>query len=77
MKQWAETSSRLNSANIDDHFQKFAPFQNRIEQIINGVKELDVALKTMVENALSSFNRGERDPYWQAKITALIEAQES
>ena len=77
MDQWAETSSRINSANIDDHYKKFAPFQNRIKQIIESVKGMEDPLKTLVKNAQSRFQQGERDPYWQAKIIALIEAEES
>ncbi|PHS63685.1 MAG: hypothetical protein COB09_10600 [Thalassobium sp.] len=77
ISHWAETTSRINSANIDEHYKKFAPFQNRIEQIIEGIKDLELPLKALVEKALVRFQQGERDPYWQAKITALIEAQES
>lgn len=77
MNRWIEVQSRVNSTSIDEHFMKFAPFQSRIHQILEGVGELDIELRERLSDVRERFDKGEHDPYWNAKITALLEYEEA
>lgn len=75
IKLWVEVQSRLNSINIDEHFQKFTPYLNRIQQILDDLSSMDGEIPKLVKNAISRLERGDRDPYWNAKINALLELE--
>lgn len=77
IKLWIEVQSRISSINIDEHFQKFAPYLNRIEQILKDLSTLNSEISQNVKNAIARFERGERDQYWAAKINALLDMQET
>ncbi|QEY11901.1 hypothetical protein [Cellvibrio sp. KY-YJ-3] len=74
---WIEIQSRHSSINIDDHFQKFAPYLNRIEQILNELSAIGGEVSERIKDAQIRFQRGERDTYWDAKINALLEMEET
>jgi hypothetical protein len=77
IKHWVEVQSRLNSMNIDDYFQKFAPYANRIQQILEGLSNLNGNFSELTKDALSQFERGARDQYWYTKINALLDIKET
>lgn len=77
MKLWIEVQSRLKSIHIDDHFQKFLPYANRIEQIVEEICNLGGEASERAVQALARFEQGERDLYWTAKINALLEIEGS
>lgn len=76
INRWIEIQSRCNSINIDDHFQKFAPYANRIQQILDELSAMSGEVTKSINAAKKRFERGERDPYWRAKINALLEIEE-
>ena len=75
IKLWVEIQSRLSSINIDDHFRKFAPYLNRIQQITEEISNLNGEISERMQDALIRFEGGERDLYWNAKINALLEME--
>ncbi|PUA27430.1 MAG: hypothetical protein B0W54_12680 [Cellvibrio sp. 79] len=75
MKVWIEVQSRLKSIHIDNHFRKFLPYANRIEQITEELFKMNGVVSELVTEAFTRFERGERDPYWTAKINALLEVE--
>lgn len=77
LKLWIEVQSRLNSINIDDHFHKFLPYINRIQQILEDLSNMNDGVSEHFNEALTRFERGERDEYWYAKINALLHLEES
>lgn len=77
IKLWIEVQSRLNSVNIDDHFQKFLPYINRIQQILEELSSMGGEVSERIKDAQMRFQRGERDTYWHAKINALLEMEET
>lgn len=76
IKLWVEVQSRLSSINIDEHFQKFVPYLNRIQQILQDLSNMNGEISQHVKHAIARFDRGERDPYWKAKINALLDVEE-
>lgn len=74
MRHWISIQSRANSETIDTHFEKFLPFQNRIDQIINDLENSNADIQEIIKSAQNRFENGERDEYWNAKINALLEA---
>lgn len=77
IKLWVEVQSRLNSINIDEHFQKFAPYFNRIQQILDELLTMNSEISQHVKHAIARFERGERDQYWGTKINALLDMEET
>lgn len=75
IKLWVETQSRFKSINIDEHFQKFAPFLNRLQQILDELLNMSGEVSKRAIDALTQFEQGERDPYWRAKINALLDME--
>ncbi|UUA72097.1 hypothetical protein [Cellvibrio sp. QJXJ] len=76
IKLWIEVQSRISSINIDDHFRKFSPYINRLQQILNELLNASGRVSELANNALFRFERGERDAYWNAKISGLLEMEE-
>lgn len=76
IKLWVEVQSRQSAINIDDHFQKFTPYLNRIQQILDDLMNTDCEMSQRMKYAAECFHLGERDQYWQAKINALLDMQE-
>lgn len=77
IKLWTEVQSRLSSVNIDDHFRKFSPYINRIQQILEELSNISGRISELTNDAFNQFERSERDPYWNAKIIALLEIEEA
>lgn len=77
LKLWIEVQSRLKSINIDDHFHKFLPYINRIQQILEDLSNMKDGVSERFNEALTRFEHGERDEYWYAKINALLNIEES
>lgn len=77
IKQWIEVQSRRSVVNIDDHYTKFALFTDRIDHILNVLPATKTIAAGLIEEAESRFYKGERDPYWSAKIAALLEMEEA
>lgn len=77
MKRWIEVQSRQFSSSIDEHFSKFTPYLNRIDQILAGVNDYSDDFSQRLKAAQARFERGEQDPYWGAKINALLDMQEA
>ncbi len=75
IKLWIETQSRISSINIDEQFQKFAPYLNRIQQILEDLSDMSDEISLYVKDAIIRFERGERDQYWGVKINALLEIE--
>lgn len=75
IKLWIEVQSRLNSIHIDEHFQKFTPYLNRLQQIFEDLSNMSGETSDYLKQALTRFEHGERDQYWFAKINALLETQ--
>ena len=76
IKYWVEVQSRLNSININEHFQKFLPYINRIQQVLDELLKMEGEISQHVKEAIDQFERGERDLYWGAKINALLDTEE-
>lgn len=76
MNQWIQIQSRIRSMNIDDHFSKFLPYHNRIQQILDGLTEINTEVASLVTEAQACFERGDYDHYWRAKINAMLEMEE-
>lgn len=74
---WIEVQSRLNSINIDDYYQKFVPYANRIQQILLEISTNSGEISKRLKDAKARFELGERDAYWNAKINALLEMDET
>lgn len=77
IKLWVEVQSRRSSNNIDEHFQKFAPYINRIQQMLDQFSVISGEASQIVKQATDRFERGERDHYWGAKINALLDMEET
>lgn len=76
MKRWIEVQSRQFSSSIDEYFVKFAPYQNRIDQILADVHDYSDGFSQRLKDARARFERGEQDHYWGSKINALLDIQE-
>ncbi len=76
MKRWIEVQSRQFSSSIDEYFVKFAPYQNRIDQILADVHDYSDGFSQRLKDAKARFERGEQDHYWGSKINALLDIQE-
>jgi hypothetical protein len=74
---WIEVQSRLCSVNIDEYYQKFAPYLNRIQQILEDLSALSGEIYEHLREAQRRFQCGERDLYWNAKINALLEMDDT
>ncbi|MDF1694112.1 MAG: hypothetical protein P1U47_17210 [Zhongshania sp.] len=77
IKQWIKVQSCVVSTNIDQHYKKYAPYLNRIEQIIEALPLENDRYAAILLAAQKRFMRGERDQYWNAKINGIIEMSES
>jgi hypothetical protein len=49
---------------------------NRIQQILQDLSNMNGEISQHVKHAIARFDRGERDPYWKAKINALLDVEE-
>lgn len=76
IKKWIEVQSRLVSSSIDEHMQKYLPFVERIDEVLEAFPVVSESHAALVEEAQGRFKRGERDPYWGARINGLLEIEE-
>lgn len=77
INSWIEIQSRLTSINIDEHYQKFVPYLNRIQQMLEALPTINSEILNRMKEAQLKFDSGERDPYWNAKINALLEIEDT
>lgn len=77
IKLWIEIQSRHSSINIDEHFQKFLPYINRLQQILDDLSSMGGRISQDAKDAFVRFERGERDIFWGTKINALLDTVET
>jgi hypothetical protein len=75
--KWISIQSCRASQNIDEHMQKYAGFIDRINQIIEAFSNMGDSHAKMVDQAHKRVENGNLDPYWHAKINAIIEIEEA
>ena len=71
IKEWLPLHSRANSLNMDEHFLKFQPIIERINDIIADFYDKDEQYANIVKQAERQIEVGNLHPYWEMKIAAL------
>lgn len=75
IQRWVEVQTPLYASNIDEGFAKYSPYIERIDQVLDDLLESSDELAELVKRTKALFAKGERDPYWIAKINALLDLE--
>ncbi|MEL0167151.1 MAG: hypothetical protein VW877_03400 [Pseudomonadaceae bacterium] len=73
IKHWVEVQTRTFSSSIDESFEKYLPYIERIDHVFEESSQADEDYSQIFINVKALFNKGRRDPYWNAKINALLD----
>lgn len=75
IKRWVEVQTQLYSSNLDEGFTKYSPYIDRIDQVFEDLPKSSEEISELVRRAKAHFAEGRRDPYWAAKINALLDME--
>jgi hypothetical protein len=73
VREFVTVQSKSKSRNMNEHFMKFGPIIDRIDEIIDQFEEFHPSAEKIVQAARDNVINGELDPYWSARINALID----
>ncbi len=73
VREYITVQSKSKSRNMNEHYIKFLPIIERIDEIVEQFKLTQPNANEIIENAKENVLFGRLDPYWSAKINALIE----
>ena len=75
IQRWVEVQTQLYASNLDEGFTKYSPYIERIDQIFDELPKYNEELTELVRRTKVLFAGGRRDPYWVARINALLDLE--
>jgi len=75
IQRWVEVQTQLYASNIDESFAKYNPYIERIDQVLDELPKSSEELANLIRHTKALFSEGKRDPYWAAKINALLDLE--
>ncbi len=75
IQRWVEVQTQLYASNIDEGFTKYSPYIERIDQMFDEIPQSSEELAELVRRTKVLFAEGRRDPYWVARINALLDLE--
>lgn len=75
IQRWVEVQTQLYASNLDEGFTKYSPYIERIDQVFDELPKSSEELAELVRRTKVLFAEGKRDPYWIAKINALLDLE--
>lgn len=75
IQRWVEVQTQLYASNIDEGFTKYSPYIERIDQVFDELPKSSEKLAELVRRTKVLFAEGRRDPYWIARINALLDLE--
>lgn len=76
-REWLQLQTKIISRNDREHFVKFSPIIDRIDDILESFRAQNEAYKTIHSKAHAAIEAGEYPSYWRNKLDAILNAQES
>jgi len=73
VREFITIQSQSKSRNMNEHYIKFLPIIARIDEIIEQFKLTQTNAEQVVQRALDNISSGNLDPYWAARINAMID----
>ncbi|HBX12677.1 MAG TPA: hypothetical protein DEF92_07760 [Leclercia adecarboxylata] len=73
VREYITVQSKSKSRNINEHYIKFLPIIDRIDEIVEQFKLTQPNADDIINNAKENIVFGRLDPYWSVKINALID----
>ncbi|CQH37992.1 hypothetical protein [Yersinia frederiksenii] len=73
VREFITVQSQSKSRNMNEHYIKFEPIIERISEIIEQFETTQLNAKEIVQAARDNVINGQLDPYWGARINALID----
>ena len=75
IQRWVEVQTQLHASNLDESFIKYSPYIERIDQVFGELPKGSEEHAELVVRTKALFAEGRRDPYWNAKINALLDLE--
>lgn len=75
IQRWVEVQTQLYASNIDEGFDKYSPYIERIDQMFEELPQSSEELAELVRRTKALFAEGRRDLYWVARINALLDLE--
>lgn len=75
IQRWVEVQTQLYASNIDEGFDKYSPYIERIDQVFDELLKSSEELAALVRHTKVLFVEGRRDLYWLARINALLDLE--
>lgn len=75
IQRWVEVQTQLYASNLDEGFTKYCPYIERIDQVFDELPESSEELAELARRTKVLFSEGKRDPYWVARINALLDLE--
>ncbi len=75
IQRWVEVQTQLYASNLDEGFAKYSPYIERIDQVFKELPKSSKELAELVRHTKVLFAEGKRDPYWIARINALLDLE--
>lgn len=72
---WVEVQTQLYASNFDEGLTKYSPYIERIDQVFDELPKSSEEFAELVVRTKALFSEGRRDPYWLAKINALLDLE--
>ena len=75
IQRWVEVQAQLYASNIDEGFAKYSPYIERIDQVFDELLKSSEEISELVRRTKALFADDKRDPYWIARINALLDLE--
>src|SRR5690606_39868507 len=75
IQRWVEVQTQLYASNLDEGFAKYSPYIEKIDQVFDELPKSSEEHAELVRHSKTLFAEGSRDPYWAAKINALLDLE--